>query len=271
VRRLDEVNWADLDDAYGTANDLPDLLRSLADGEMESVGEIYGALCHQGTRYSASAAAVPYLADILATADVDAVPVLMTLGSIAIGDLDWYAFPVPEEARGGSYPDAVAAYRAVAAQIPVVARFTTSEDEQISAAAMWVLARFPGQAEETLPAVLAARPSATRAIAAGLLGHAGPGSDDWADAVEAMCAGGRTWAADVILGHARKPEVLFDERIPFMFGNIAGILAGALSLLPVERLPEAISVARTLEDRAQPDGMPVRHFLRIMTDRHGRG
>ena len=70
-----------------------------------------------------------------------------------------------------------------------------------------------------------------------------------------------------MLDHARKPTVLFDERIPFMFGNIAGILAGALSLLPAERLTEAVFVTRALEDRAQPDGAPVRHFLRIMVDR----
>jgi hypothetical protein len=46
---------------------------------------------------------VPFVAEVLAAGRVEAVALLMTLGALAVGDEDIYAFPRPPEA------DAVAA------------------------------------------------------------------------------------------------------------------------------------------------------------------
>ena len=61
------TEWASLQHAYGTAEDVPDLLRAAEESGNE-VGpawdELWSRLCHQDTVYTASYAALPLLADI---------------------------------------------------------------------------------------------------------------------------------------------------------------------------------------------------------------
>ena len=61
---LKSPRWSKLRQAYGAATDVPDLLQRLADGDREAIWELYATICHQGTVYSASYAAVPHLAKI---------------------------------------------------------------------------------------------------------------------------------------------------------------------------------------------------------------
>ncbi|MBG0829733.1 HEAT repeat domain-containing protein [Planomonospora sp. ID67723] len=65
---LDEVPWADLDHAYGPADDVPGLLRALrserADERERALPELYSNIFHQGNRYPATAPAVPFLAQL---------------------------------------------------------------------------------------------------------------------------------------------------------------------------------------------------------------
>lgn len=63
---LEEVGWAGLRHAYGPAGDVPGLLRALASGppaeRRHAVQGLYGSIFHQGSRYEATAYAVPFLA-----------------------------------------------------------------------------------------------------------------------------------------------------------------------------------------------------------------
>ncbi len=66
---LDSSEWNDLPHAYGQASDIPALLRRLADipDDTEEVWyELWGSLCHQGTPYPASYAALPHVIAIAA-------------------------------------------------------------------------------------------------------------------------------------------------------------------------------------------------------------
>ncbi|MFW5417519.1 hypothetical protein J0910_12985 [Nocardiopsis sp. CNT-189] len=62
---LDAVDWASLGHAYGTAEDLPALLAAAGSADPEeaeeAVYELFGTVWHQGTLYSATAPAVPFL------------------------------------------------------------------------------------------------------------------------------------------------------------------------------------------------------------------
>ncbi|MFI1420249.1 hypothetical protein ACH4VX_20140 [Streptomyces sp. NPDC020731] len=62
----DAVQWQTPTHAHGSAVDVPDLIRALYQGDDtttdEAVHEPYGNIHHQGTVYSASAPAVPFLA-----------------------------------------------------------------------------------------------------------------------------------------------------------------------------------------------------------------
>jgi hypothetical protein len=70
---LDSPEWANLRHAYGSASDIPALLRELetlprSEGNAEPWFSIWSALAHQGDVYSASFAAVPHVVRVLATA-----------------------------------------------------------------------------------------------------------------------------------------------------------------------------------------------------------
>jgi len=64
---LNSPEWSDLKHAYGSAHDIPDLLRRLRDFPAhdeytaEPYYSLWSSLCHQGAIYSASFAAVPHL------------------------------------------------------------------------------------------------------------------------------------------------------------------------------------------------------------------
>lgn len=157
--------------------------------------------------------------------------------------------------------EAVAAYRAVEAELPVVVGFLSHEDEQTVAAATWLVSWFPEQTA-TLPLVLATPPSTTRTLAAGLLGHV-PERGGWAEAVAALCAGDVT-AFDDVLAAAPTRKERVDETLPYLFGDIAGILAAALVTGPVERRAEAVAAMRVLADRV---GRDRRHAVRYFLER----
>ncbi|MBN8843176.1 MAG: hypothetical protein J0H88_08000 [Sphingomonadales bacterium] len=73
---LDDSRWTTLTHAYGSAADIPDLIRSLAqapapqdDARSEPWFSIWSSLCHQDDVFDASYAAVPHIVDIACRSD----------------------------------------------------------------------------------------------------------------------------------------------------------------------------------------------------------
>jgi len=69
---LDSPEWSTLQHAYGSASDIPDLLRQLeslpsSEGNMEPWFSIWSSLAHQGDVYTASFAAVPHVVRFVAS------------------------------------------------------------------------------------------------------------------------------------------------------------------------------------------------------------
>lgn len=102
---LDSVDWASLTHAYGSAEDVPGLIRDLRSSDDEIRGaamyEMYGNIYHQGTRYEASAYAVPFLLELLADPATPARhEVIQLLSCLAVGyppyDLPASGFPIAE-------------------------------------------------------------------------------------------------------------------------------------------------------------------------------
>ncbi|MFR9797337.1 hypothetical protein ACL02U_15710 [Streptomyces sp. MS06] len=126
---LDSRPWASVSHAYGPAEDLPDLLRALAEGggdAEEAISELYSCILHQGTVYSASVEAVPYLAGIAAAGRPGTAEVLHLLGGLAESD----------DERGIA-PGAVRA--AVADQIPLLTTLLAHEDVDVRLLTAWTL------------------------------------------------------------------------------------------------------------------------------------
>ncbi|MEU8028907.1 HEAT repeat domain-containing protein [Streptomyces sp. NPDC049099] len=70
VTGIDEVDWASLRHAYGTAEDVPGWLRALASADTAeratALDGMYGALHHQGRVYDSTLACVPFLLSLVA-------------------------------------------------------------------------------------------------------------------------------------------------------------------------------------------------------------
>lgn len=72
--RLEGVSWSELEDAGGAAHTVPQIVIGLLaqdEGDDEEIsdsvyGDLYWHLCHQGTIYSATAAALPFIIEIAA-------------------------------------------------------------------------------------------------------------------------------------------------------------------------------------------------------------
>src|ERR1700760_2528576 len=84
------INWAELTHAYGPATDVPYLLNMLESDEKSdrknAMHEFYGNVFHQGTRYPASAAIVPFLTRLAASPAVhDRDQIIGLISSISLG------------------------------------------------------------------------------------------------------------------------------------------------------------------------------------------
>ena len=89
---LDEVPWHTLEHAHGRADDVPGAIRALLDPDLDRRGaaldELTTTVWHEGTVYTATAPAVPYLAEAALSRDVEprtALHVALLLAWIADG------------------------------------------------------------------------------------------------------------------------------------------------------------------------------------------
>jgi hypothetical protein len=108
------TQWASLRDAYGSAEQVPALLARAATAGTDADelwGELWGRLCHQGTVYSASYAALPALAQMSAQRDPTGYLAAMHLAADIVASNDG-----PEDAAvvRRRYEQEVADLRAVA-------------------------------------------------------------------------------------------------------------------------------------------------------------
>ncbi|MFE7236307.1 hypothetical protein ACFVAF_38025 [Streptomyces sp. NPDC057596] len=126
---LDSHPWYSFSHAYGSAEDLPDLLRALIDTDTgaagEALSELYGSVLHQGTVYAASAEAAQFLARI-AAAGHQVTDVLMLLGGMA-----------ESEDEHGVAPGAVRS--AVAGQLPLLLPLMDAAEPEVRRTAVWAV------------------------------------------------------------------------------------------------------------------------------------
>ncbi|MET7600513.1 hypothetical protein ACWERY_29690, partial [Streptomyces sp. NPDC004082] len=96
---LDDIDWAALGHAYGSANDVPGQLRTVcgpdAEARENAFCSLFSNIFHQGTRFSASPYAVPFLARIAVAGPVGArADALLLLTRLAIDWHDEYDLPL---------------------------------------------------------------------------------------------------------------------------------------------------------------------------------
>lgn len=116
LENLDRIDWSNLGHAYGPADDVPDLLRSLAsadeDERSNAIYELHGNIWHQGTVYQATAYAVPFLLELLESPKVEGKDeLLVLLADLARGtsyhDVHQYLSHHKEEAKEQEWQDKI--------------------------------------------------------------------------------------------------------------------------------------------------------------------
>ena len=178
--RLDElgrIDWGRLEHAYGSAKDVPGLIRALTSSSRtkreRALYELFGNIHHQGTVYSATAPAVPFLAELVRSDDTDhrvRVELTWLLQAIAGGssyldvhrpliELDGEA--IDEDALAEELTWVRAARAAVGAELPSLAPLIGAGNEELSLSVATLAARFPEQAEQVLPLVQRAHGAAS--------------------------------------------------------------------------------------------------------------
>ena len=194
---MDAVDWAGLRHAYGPATDVPQWLRSLGspDPEVRQCAREYWNIVHQGTRYAATAPAVPYLVDLALARDTRGRDWLVWLLTYAAIGYDADSLPdgivevtldqlarttnTPTDPEGEYWEHAawaLAAYQAVQAAVPSLLPLLDDHVVRLRRAVAHLLAWFPRWASSSLPllrARLGAEPDpdakATMVVAIGLL------------------------------------------------------------------------------------------------------
>lgn len=99
---LDSIHWSRYYHAYGSADDIPGLVRAFTSPDSELRGracyDLMNRLAHQGTRWEASHLAIPFLCELVKEPSTpDRSSVMMCMLRIALGDswLDESTLPYP--------------------------------------------------------------------------------------------------------------------------------------------------------------------------------
>ncbi|MFF8598176.1 hypothetical protein ACF065_04645 [Streptomyces sp. NPDC015232] len=145
---IEDVDWGALRHAYGSAEDVPALLRAAggaggAAEREEAFDELGSALCHQGSVYSATVAAVPFLARLAQAPGTATRDRLRSL---------WWLLA----AADGSGREHGEVRRAVATALPGLLGLAADEDRDVRRALVWLITAC-GEASLPLLPLLRAR------------------------------------------------------------------------------------------------------------------
>jgi hypothetical protein len=199
---LEAVDWAALEHAYGPAEAVPRLLRQLRSADPtareDALDQLLFTIVHQGTRYSATAPAVPFLVELATAPDTHHRARLVHLLAYAAVGYDHASLPdgilTLDQLRSTTNtpgdehvygPWALASYRAVQAALPALLPLLDDDDDRLRREMAHLLAWFPSLASASLPRLRARLPleterntRVTMIVAIGLLAGA---NDDTSD------------------------------------------------------------------------------------------
>ncbi len=151
---LEDIAWESLEHAYGPAIDTPELLKALAEpqpnqSDAEIWNELFSSIAHQGSVYSASAAAVPFLFRLVQHLDgssrataIGLLGVIAGAGGFLDGELNDGPFVPPEHGVESE------CYQAVAKQARTLVPLLTDRCEDVRVATAELLGVFPHLASD---------------------------------------------------------------------------------------------------------------------------
>nr|EIF92498.1 PBS lyase HEAT domain protein repeat-containing protein [Streptomyces tsukubensis NRRL18488] len=147
---IDEVEWAGLEHAYGSAGDVPGLLRGLASADPavreSALDAMYGAVHHQGDVYDSTLACIPFLLELVVDPAVpDRGGIIELLTSIGGIELDGDDELDPECEEFESAANYAMAASAVTAGADAFLSLVGCEDRGVRLTVPLALAAFHGE------------------------------------------------------------------------------------------------------------------------------
>jgi hypothetical protein len=156
LEKLDSVDWASLQHAYGSAADIPNLLRSLLSEDEQirdnAIYELFGNIHHQGTVYEASSYAIPFLMEFLNCPEfLEKVDIAVLVICIA----GYYDVCAPGESEGKISQIIRQVRLAALPHIPQLLPYLQLPDlrEEIGYEAALMFSRYPEHFELAIPAL----------------------------------------------------------------------------------------------------------------------
>ena len=145
---LDDQTFAELEDAYGPAVDVPALLRAVASDELElarqALESLAAGIFHQGSYFSATAPAIPFLLELAATPIPARADLILFLADMSgtTSELELAYQPYLFQSTPGlpDYPEAVATIDAIRAGHACFVAALAAEDPKVRACAAYALA-----------------------------------------------------------------------------------------------------------------------------------
>lgn len=164
LEQFSSINWSDLSHAYGSAEDVPHLLRDLTSPDEQlrgnARGTLYTNIYHQGTVYQASAYAVPFLVEILQQETVsEREEVLVLLAHLAQGNTyhrqHWHLYTEERKQAPALHAEleeglfwVEKTYEAVSAGLPLYCSLLEDPDPKLRMAALRLLGSLSREAAQ---------------------------------------------------------------------------------------------------------------------------
>jgi hypothetical protein len=257
-RGIDEVDWASMEHAYGSAADVPELLRGLASPypqERETALDgMYGAVHHQGDVYDSTLAAVPFLFALAGRVELPdrggIVELLTSIGGSGAGD-DFGEYGKdgvvpPRDTEDHEHDNHAMARAAIRAGAAVFLELVADADAEVRRAAPSALVRFHGEPPRVL-ALLKERlaDEAEDGVRLALVEGLG--------LFARLYAGSAAPAVDCLVSLCAAPHE------PGLRLAALGQLAScAPDRLPADLVPTVVSLLHTRSQRVRSSGEPVR-------------
>ena len=286
---LRDIDWAHLEHAYGKAEGVPAMIDALSSPDAEDRAwareALDASIHHQGSVYSASAAAVPFLAQLVERTDIeDRAWLLDLLSGLAVYSPAWHLFDELEEAASPAFAE-------VSAIAPTFVRLLADPDPEIRSHAAYALSFVmpPEGASIAVKRALAMETNRyTRSSLVLVLGYLGRRTKSTADRavmeryLDDNCMLIATSAAIALAqidGHACSPRVraLLASAItdvppvtgpwPWNDGNVAGFARTVrLAILTVDEMLDEAESANTRNDWTSAREYAVKAFGRSFAD-----
>ena len=144
---LDSIDWDSLQDAYGSARNVPDHLRALLSNDdairAKALDQLFSTVYHQGTIYSASAHVVPFLVELLEAPEVQDKPCILLLLAGIAGGRGYYEVHDPRVQRSEEMKVVAAVRRTAAPHIPALLSHLVHPEPEVRIAVAEALPFYP--------------------------------------------------------------------------------------------------------------------------------